>query len=54
LERLRRLGCRYGQGYLLGRPQQPQQLSSVLAAEPASVALRAATSPTPWASSTLH
>jgi diguanylate cyclase (GGDEF)-like protein/PAS domain S-box-containing protein len=54
LQRLRRLGCRYGQGYLLGRPQKPQQLSSVLAAEPATMALRAATSPTPWASPTLH
>jgi diguanylate cyclase (GGDEF)-like protein/PAS domain S-box-containing protein len=54
LQRLRRLGCRYGQGYLLGRPQKPQELSSVLAAEPATAALRAATSPTPWASPTLH
>ncbi|MEY3273646.1 MAG: hypothetical protein RLZZ341_2552, partial [Pseudomonadota bacterium] len=54
LQRLRRLGCRYGQGYLLGRPQKPQALSSALAAEPATAALRAATSPTPWASPTLH
>jgi diguanylate cyclase (GGDEF)-like protein/PAS domain S-box-containing protein len=54
LQRLRRLGCRYGQGYLLGRPQKPQHVSSVLASDPVTTALRAATSPMPWASPTIH
>ncbi len=54
LQRLRRLGCRYGQGYLLGRPMKPHQVSSVLAADPVTSALRAATSPMPWASPTIH
>jgi EAL domain-containing protein (putative c-di-GMP-specific phosphodiesterase class I) len=54
LQRLRRLGCRHGQGYLLGRPQTPQELSAVLDAEPATKALRAATSPAPRRSATFH
>jgi diguanylate cyclase (GGDEF)-like protein/PAS domain S-box-containing protein len=54
LQRLRRLGCRYGQGYLLGRPMKPHQVSSVLTADPVTSALRAATSPMPWASPTIH
>jgi diguanylate cyclase (GGDEF)-like protein/PAS domain S-box-containing protein len=54
LQQLRRLGCRYGQGYLLGRPMKPHQVSSVLAADPVTSALRAATSPMPWASPTIH
>ena len=54
LQRLRRLGCRYGQGYLLGRPMQPHQVSSVLAGDPVTSALHAATSPMPWASPTIH
>lgn len=53
-ERLLGLGCRYGQGYLLGRPQLPQALSPVLTAEPATIALRAAATPAPWAGPTLH
>jgi EAL domain-containing protein (putative c-di-GMP-specific phosphodiesterase class I) len=54
LQRLRRLGCRYGQGYLLGRPMKPHQVSSVLAGDPVTSALHAATSPMPWASPTIH
>jgi len=54
LQRLRRLGCRYGQGYLLGRPMKPHQVSSVLALDTAASAPRPATSPMPWASPTIH
>jgi EAL domain-containing protein (putative c-di-GMP-specific phosphodiesterase class I) len=54
LHRLRRLGCRYGQGYLLGRPMKPHEVSSVLAGDLVTSALRAATSPMPWASPTIH
>ena len=54
LHRLRRMGCRYGQGYLLGRPTTPQQVSAVLAGDPALSALHAATLPMPWTSPTVH
>jgi diguanylate cyclase (GGDEF)-like protein/PAS domain S-box-containing protein len=54
LHRLRRMGCRYGQGYLLGRPMKPHEVSSVLAGDLVTSALRAATSPMPWASPTIH
>ena len=54
LQRLRRMGCRYGQGYLLGRPTTPQQVSAMLAGDPATSALHAATLPMPWAGPTVH
>ena len=34
LEALRLLGCRFAQGYFLGRPQAPELLEAIFAAEP--------------------
>jgi diguanylate cyclase (GGDEF)-like protein/PAS domain S-box-containing protein len=54
LQRLRGLGCRYGQGFLLGRPMKPEQVSSMLVAEQVCASPGHATLPMPWASPTIH
>jgi diguanylate cyclase (GGDEF)-like protein/PAS domain S-box-containing protein len=61
LAQLRELGCRYGQGFLLGRPMKPAAVSALLAegnlraGQPVAASpLREASAPLPWASPTLH
>ena len=61
LAQLRELGCRYGQGFLLGRPMKPAAVSALLAegnlraGQPVSASpLPAASAPLPWGSPTLH
>ena len=54
LQQLREMGCAFGQGYLLGRPQPPGEVSSLLARLLPGASLRGEPPLNPSAPMTIH